>query len=130
MLNYKERTKESIIKECCKGKIRSKDAAQRLKVSVRQVENLKKKYREGISLLHGNCGKSTIRATLPELKELIIKRYEELRNVNFLHFNDILANEGVKISYSAMRKVLIDAGFDSPKKHTISSCDSFGKLQN
>jgi len=118
MLNHRERTKENIIKECCKGRIKAKDAAQRLKLSVRQVENLKRKYREGISLLHGNCGKSTDKAVKPALKEVIIKRYEELkpRNVNFLHFNDILEGEDLKISYTAMRAVLIEAGFESPKK--------------
>jgi transposase len=118
MLNYKERTKEAIIKECVEGKIKAKDAAQRLKVSVRQVENLKKKYREGISLLHGNCGKSTTKALEPEMKEKIIKRYEELKpqRVNFLHFNEVIADEGVRISYSAVRKVLIEGGFESPKK--------------
>jgi len=118
MKNYKEKTKEAIIKECTKGTIKAKDAAQRLKISVRQVENLKKKYREGISLLHGNCGKSTKKAIAVEVKEAIIKRYEEMkeREVNFDHFNEILANEGVKISYTAMRKVLIEAGYESPKK--------------
>jgi transposase len=118
MLNYKERTKESLIKECVKGNIKAKDAAQRLKISIRQVENLKKKYREGISLLHGNCGKSTTKALNVQTKEKVIKRYEELKaqGVNFLHLNEIIAEEGVTISYSAMRKVLIAEGFESPKK--------------
>ena len=118
MLNYKERSKELIIKECVKGVITARDAAQRLKISVRQVENLKKKQREGISLLHGNCGKSTVKALEPALKEKVILRYEELKShdVNFLHFNEILANESIIISYSSVRKVLIEAGFESPKK--------------
>jgi len=118
ILNYKEKTKESIIKECVKGKIKAKDAAGRLKISVRQVENLKKKYREGISLLHGNCGKSTAKALEPAVKEAVVKHYEELKpkKINFLHFNEILAEKSVIISYTAMRKVLIEAGFESPKK--------------
>jgi len=118
MLSNREKTKESIIKACVKGTIKAKDAAARLKISVRQVENLKKKYREGISLLHGNCGKSTLKALAPDIREKVVERYEELKTqaVNFSHFNEILANEGLTISYSAMRKVLIEAGIESPKK--------------
>ena len=115
-MNYKERSKETIIKECVKGKMKAKDAAQRLGISIRQVENLKKKYREGISLLHGNCGRSTKKALDTAVKETIIGRYKQLKNVNFLHFNEILAKEGVKVSYSAMREVLTSEGFASPKK--------------
>ena len=119
MLNRNERIKAEIVGMCCKGKITAKDAAQRLKLSVRQVENLKKKQREGISLLHGNCGRSSAKALAAEKKQEILKIYGEIRGlgaVNFTHFHEILQSNGVTVSYTAMRKVLLAEGYVSPKK--------------
>ena len=75
MLNRKERIKADMIGLCVKGRITAKDAAQRLGLSVRQVENLKKKQREGVSLLHGNCGRSSIKALTAEVKQEILEKY-------------------------------------------------------
>lgn len=119
MLSRSERNKAEIIGLCCKGKITAGDAAQRLKLSVRQVENLKKKLREGISLLHGNCGRSSVKALTAETKQKIVEVYTEvsiLGKVNFTHFHEILQDKGVSVSYTAMRKVLLADGKVSPKK--------------
>lgn len=119
MLNRSEKNKSEIIGLCSKGKITAKDAAQRLKLSVRQVENLKKKLREGISLLHGNCGRSSAKALAAETKQAILEAYKqvsELGAVNFTHFHEILQDKGVSVSYTAMRKVLLADGKVSPKR--------------
>lgn len=117
-MNKKEKTKLNIIKECCNRRITAKDAAQRLKLTTRQVENLKKKYREGISLIHGNCGRCSHKSIAVELKQKITVEYEKLidTNVNFTHFHEIINMKGIEISYTAMRNILIEAGFQSPKK--------------
>jgi transposase len=123
MLNRKERTKAEIIGLCCKGKITARDAGQRLKLSVRQVENLKKKQRDGISLLHGNCGRSSAKALAAETKQEILELYKEvmkLGTVNFTHFHEILQSKAVTVSYTAMRKVLLAEGYVSPKKRRKS----------
>lgn len=123
MLNRSERNKAEIIGMCVKGKITSKDAAQRLKLSVRQVENLKKKQREGVSLLHGNCGRSSAKALAAEIKQKILEEYKavsELGAVNFTHFHEILQGKGLAVSYTAMRNVLVTAGHASPKKRRKS----------
>lgn len=123
MLNQKERFKREIVDLCCKKKITAKDAAMRLSLSVRQVENLKKKQREGISLLHGNCGRSSAKALTAERKQEILNVYKEISElgaVNFTHYHEILEKRGVKVSYTAMRKVLIEAGNVSPKKRRKS----------
>jgi len=120
MLNRSERTKAEIIGMCCKGRIKAKDAAQRLQLSVRQVENLKKKHREGISLLHGNCGRNSAKALSAETKQQILEAYGEVRGlgaVNFTHFHEIVQGRGIAVSYTAMRNVLVGAGNASPKKH-------------
>lgn len=119
MLNRSERSKAEIVGLCVKGKITAKDAAQRLKLSVRQVENLKKKQREGVSLLHGNCGRSSVKALSAERKQKILDEYKaisELGAVNFTHFHEILQGKGVTVSYTAMRNVLVAAGNVSPKR--------------
>ena len=118
MKNKRERTKEAIIKQCVNGEITAKDAAQRLNVSVRQVENLKKKYREGVSLLHGNCGRVSAKALNELLVQQVVSEYEKIKELapNFTHFNEILEEKGIKISYTALRDVLIKNGYESPKK--------------
>lgn len=119
MLNRSERNKVEIIRLCCKKKITAKDAAQRLNLSVRQVENLKKKLREGISLLHGNCGRSSAKALAAETKQKILEEYAQVSKlgaVNFTHFHEIVQSKGVSVSYTAMRKVLLADGIVSPKK--------------
>ena len=119
MLSKEERNKKEIIGMCVKRKITAKDAAQRLSLSVRQVENLKKKQREGISLLHGNCGHSSAKALSTETKQSILRNYEKvskLGTINFTHFHEILQEQEVNVSYTAMRNVLVQAGNISPKK--------------
>jgi len=118
MKNKRERTKEAMIKQCVKGEITAKDAAQRLDLSVRQVENLKKKYREGVSLLHGNCGRVSEKALDELLVQRVISEYEKIKELtpNFTHFHEILIGKGVKISYTALRATLIKNGYESPKK--------------
>jgi transposase len=123
MLNRKERIKAEIIGLCVKGKITARDAAQRLGLSVRQVENLKKKQREGISLLHGNCERNSVKSLSAEMKQGILEEYKEVSGlgaVNFTHFHEILQRKGVSVSYTAMRNVLVVAGNASPKKRRKS----------
>jgi transposase len=117
-MNAKERTKEGIIRQCCAGKITAQDAAKRLRLSVRQVENLKKKSREGISLLHGNCGRVSKKALSTELCRRVLDEYHKVEalKMNFTHFHEMLVSKKIKISYTAMRNMLIREGFRSPKK--------------
>jgi transposase len=118
MKNKRERTKEAMIKQCVKGEITARDAALRLDLSIRQVENLKKKYREGVSLLHGNCGRISPKALDDLLVQRIISEYKKVEGLspNFTHFKEILEEKGIKVSYTALRSVLTKNGFESPKK--------------
>ena len=92
MKNKRERTKEAMIKQCVKGEITASDAAQRLDLSVRQVENLKKKYREGVTLLHGNCGRVSAKALDEMHVQRILTEYVKVKELepNFTHFHEIL----------------------------------------
>jgi len=116
--NDREKSKEAIIHQCIAGEITASDAAKRLNISVRQVENLKKKQREGVSFLHGNCGRVSKKATPLTLKQNILSLYMPLIQVtavNFTHFHEMVKAKGVSISYTALRNILIEAGYTSPK---------------
>ena len=116
-MNNQERTKENLIKLCCAGKITAGDAAKRLNLSVRQVENLKRKLREGTSLLHGNCGRTSAKALSADIRQKILDEYRAVAGLkmNFTHFHEHLAAKGISVSYTAMRNTLVKAEFVSPK---------------
>lgn len=121
-MSKQEKTKENLIKLCLAGKITAGDAAKRLKLSVRQVENLKKKQREGTSLIHGNCGRISARALSANVRQKILDEYRDVEELkmNFTHFHEHLAEKGLVVSYSAMRNALVDGGFVSPKTRRVS----------
>lgn len=104
--------------------ISRQQAAELLGLSTRQITRLKK----GVltsgaeSLIHKNTGRKPAHALADETKEAVLKIYSrpELSEANFLHFQDILlADFGIRISYSALSSILKNAGFESPKKKKI-----------
>lgn len=120
MLNSKEELKKQVIELCVKGKMTVKAAAERLNLSERQVKNLKARYKKvgAQSMLHGNCGRQPKRTLLPEIKQKIleIKRRPEYSAINFMHFQEELEGEyGIKVSYTALRNLLVTNGIKSPK---------------
>lgn len=119
-MNEQEKLKAHVIQMCCNGKMTVKEGAMRLKLSERQVKNLKARVRKfGVeSILHRNCGRQPTRALSPGKQQEIleIKRKPEYAKVNFYHFCEELGIEfGIKISYSALRNLLIANGIKSPK---------------
>lgn len=121
-MNAKEELKTQVIELCVKGKMTVKAAAERLKLSERQVKNLKARYKkEGVcSMRHGNCGRQPKVTLSPETRQKIleIKERPEYRKINTLHFREELSDEhGIKISYSALRALLLANRIESPKKH-------------
>ena len=104
--------------------ISRQQAASLLGLSTRQITRLKK----GVltsgaeSLIHKNTGRKPAHAVTDETKEAVLKIYSrpELSRANFLHFKDILlADFGIALSYSALSRILKNAGFESPKKKKI-----------
>jgi transposase len=117
MLNKKEKEKMEIIECCCKGLITARDAAKRLKISIRQVQRLKVKLRKGISLLHGNCGKLPTKTLNIFQQQCILEEYQKpcYKNINFKHFTELIANQTFSASYTAVSSLLTKNGFVSPK---------------
>jgi len=123
IMNKKEKFKLHIMKCVIEKKLTIKEAAERLELSIRQVYRLKgaMKEKDVSSMLHGNCGRTSLKRTLsPEKKKKIleIKAMPEYDNVNFLYFQELLELEyKITISYFALRKLLIENKYKSPKKH-------------
>lgn len=117
-------TKDELKKDCLISAVIQKqitvaDCAKRLNLSSRQVMRLAAKFRAGISLLHGNCGKG-VKGLDAKLKQNIVDIYSQFNfaDSNFLHFKELLWDlHQIKISYNALRILLLNAGFVSPKKH-------------
>lgn len=74
--------KKSVIKDAIKGKVSNKKAAEKLSLSIRQIQRLKKRYRDNNGdLTHKNKGKSPINKTSKEKETEILNLY------TFKYFN-------------------------------------------
>jgi transposase len=116
-------------KECDRVKVLSAAAeigrtnaeiARALGLSVRQVQRLKKALREEgpAGLAHGNRGRTPWHAlaeeTISQVSELYVDKYQ---GFNFSHFRDKLVEaEGMDLSPSSVRRILLEAGYRSPRK--------------
>jgi transposase len=118
MKNTREMTKEDVILSCVKKLITEKDAAQRLKLSIRQVQRLKAKCRRGESFLHGNCGRKPAKTLPAPQKQAILAEYQKpcYKDVNFRHFCKLIEAKAFSASYTAVSNLLKSEGYKSPKK--------------
>lgn len=104
--------------------ITRQQAAELLSLSTRQITRLKK----GIllsgaeSLIHKNTDRKPAHAVSDEIKEkvLTIHSKPEFKEVNFLHFKEILLEDyEISLSYTSVSSILKNAGIESPKKKKI-----------
>lgn len=96
------------------------EVAQGLGLSVRQVQRLKKALREEgpEGLAHGNRGRTARHALSPDVVVQVSSLYGgKYQAFNFSHFRDKLAEaEGMDLSPSCVRRILLGAGYRSPRK--------------
>ena len=120
MRNEREKQKERVIRDCLEGRKTEFAASADLGVSIRQIAKLKAKLKKEGTLLHGNCGRKPI-TTIPDAAvEIILDEFDTYKGklLNFKHFGEILCEDlDIKISYSALRNLLIKNGRKSPKQH-------------
>lgn len=122
MLKTKDLKRATLIEACIQNKCTVKQVANILGISERRVKQLKKEVKEnGVkSIQHGNRGRKPKNAIPIEMKEKILQLRSsyEYEVSNFKHFQELLQErENIKISYSALYKILKNAGIKSPKKH-------------
>ena len=120
-LTMKEQKTNDLMFKLISGEIKVTDAMRLLGLSKRQVLRKKKAYLEsGIeSIPHKSRNKSTGRGYSMELKEEIIKLYnEEYYGWNFHHFNDFLEDyHNIVVSDYFIYNLLTKNGIDSPYKY-------------
>lgn len=121
-MNEKEKLKKVVIEACVLGKLTVKQAAQRLNFSERYIKKLKQNYRKkgDIIFLHGNCGKQPISTISAETKSKIVelKKSNKYDEANFTHYTELLEREeGIKVSYSTVSRILKSENIKSPRKH-------------
>lgn len=122
MLKQKDLKRAALIEACIKGECTIKQVAIALGISERRVKQIKKEVKEnGIkSIQHGNRGRKPKNTISNEIKEKILnlRCSYEYEISNFKHFQELLKeHENIDISYSALYKILRNAGIKSPKKH-------------
>ena len=97
-----------------------KEAANRLRLSERQVRRLIAKYRgQGPpGLVHGNRGRVANNRIPEETRAKVLELAEDgYRDYNDSHFTEELAEQhGIEISRSSVRRIRREAGLSSPRK--------------
>jgi transposase len=112
-------TRAYLIKAACDRLYTEAEVAKRLHLTVRRVEQIKRRYREigDRAFVHGNKGRSPAHRIPDETREKIksIKLSDIYIKANFAHFTEILAEMGIVVSYSTVRNIMREAGHKSPK---------------
>ena len=103
------------------GFITVAEAAERLHISERQIQRLKKDVRDNgpAALIHKNTNRIPSHAISEETKNKILKIRKKpgYKDANFKHFQELLAvNHEIIISYDALYRLLKADGQVSPKK--------------
>jgi transposase len=120
-LTKKQLDRLDIINKANAGFITVREAAEKLGISERQIQRLKKEVRENgpAALIHKNSNRKPSHA-IPEKTKAAILRIRSrpgYKMANFKHFQELLeVHHEIKISYSALSQMLKDNGITSPKK--------------
>ena len=119
-LSRKEQNRLMVLNEVEKGKVVIREAAEILGVCERQGWRLLAAYRkEGAAgLAHGNRGRKPVHRLGEEVRKQVVelaqKKYE---GFNHQHLTEFLGErEGLVLSRSSVRRILLEAGMRSPKK--------------
>jgi transposase len=119
-LNRKEQKRAMVINEMEKGKLRGKEAAVILEISLRQLRRMTAAYREvGVAALaHGNRGRGPVNRIKDEVRQVVIELARcKYAGFNQQHFTEFLQEaEGIAISRSSVRNILHDTGIRSPRR--------------
>jgi len=102
------------------GSIIAGEAADVLGLSLRHVRRILAAYRKegAAALAHGNRGRKPHNALDDELKKRVLELAQSTyAGCNTEHFTELLAErEGIAVSRSAVRLILLRAGLSSPRK--------------
>jgi transposase len=119
-LNPKEQNRLQILNEVNQRKMSIKQAAALMQVSLRHTKRLRASYRrEGVrTLAHGNRGRPPYNVIETSIREWVVELAKsKYRGFNQQHFSEKLnEKEGIPLSRSTVRRILLDQGITSPRK--------------
>ena len=119
-MNKKEQKRLMVLNQVEKGKMVGKEAAEVLGLSLRHVRRILAAYRKegAAALAHGNRGRKPHNALDKSLRRQVLDLARSTyAGCNNQHFAELLAErEGIVISRSLVRLILLEAGIRSPRK--------------
>ncbi|MDA3833109.1 MAG: ISNCY family transposase [Spirochaetales bacterium] len=111
--------KVTIIEELLANRINNTQAAQLLRLSIRQIQRFKAQATTGgiLSILHKSRGHTPVNTLDEETATIIRELYQNsLQGYNFTHATDVLAEEKeIFVSVSTVSRILKAQGIRSPK---------------
>ena len=118
-LNTKEQRRLMMLGKVLEGEVTGSQAAVAMGVSLRHERRLMAAFRkEGAAgLAHGNRGVRSARALSDELRDEVVRvARERYLGVNHQHLTELLRDrEGIGLSRSTVRRVMLAAGLASPR---------------
>ena len=120
ILNKKKQKKLMVLNQVERGVMTAREAAKVLGLSLRQIRRILAVYRkEGAqALAHGNRERKPHHALDEGLSRQVLERARSTyAGCNNQHFTELLAErEGINLSCSTVRRILLGAGIRSPRK--------------
>ncbi len=119
-LNKREQRRLMVLNQVERKVIVARQAAEILDISPRHVRRLLAAYREegAVSLAHGNRDRRPVHALTESMRKRILELAQSTyAGFNHQHFTEFLAErEGITLSRSSVRRILLGAGVKSPRK--------------
>ncbi len=119
-LTPREQARLSVLNGVLERQWAVNEAAELIGLSERHTWRLLAAYRKegAAALAHGNRGHRPCNATAPPIRaQVITLARERYQGVNHTHFTELLVErEGIDLSRSTVRRLLLDAGLPSPRR--------------
>ena len=121
LMTKKELVRVHVIKSLIEDKMTSRDAAEVLSLSERQIKRLKAGVKKDgeVFVIHKNRGRKPKHTIPGEIREgIVFLVRNKYKGVNYTHLAELLREEeGITISQSSVSRILKAKGIKSPRKH-------------
>jgi transposase len=121
LMTKKELVRVHVIKSLIEDKMTSRDAAEVLNLSERQIKRLKAGVKKDgeVFVIHKNRGRKPKHTIPGEIREeIVFLARNKYKGVNYTHLSELLRErEGMTISQSSVSRILKAKGIESPRKH-------------
>ena len=121
LMTKKELVRVYVIKSLIEDKMTSRDAAEVLSLSERQIKRLKAGVKKDgeVFVIHKNRGRKPKHTIPGEIREKIVfLARNKYKGVNYTHLAELLEErESITISQSSVSRILKAKGIKSPRKH-------------